>query len=133
MAAAMLTLASTAAAEVKTREVEYRQGDPLTADAYGYGLCSQEACSVRRLYGDVVTPIGLLRVGRQRTTVCAVSTCPVRTFGPATSITTRHGLPSSRRARSRWRSIRSHACSSSCAALIRMQSMPDQRRSRTSA
>src|SRR5262249_21253384 len=37
----------------------------LDRNAYGYGLCSQESVSVRRLYGDVLLPIGLLRIGRQ--------------------------------------------------------------------
>ncbi len=40
-------------------------GDPLSADDYGFVLCDAEVFAVRRLYGEVVTPIGLLRVGRQ--------------------------------------------------------------------
>ena len=40
-------------------------GDPLQADDYGYALCSQNVLDVRRLYGDIVTPIGLIRIGRQ--------------------------------------------------------------------
>jgi len=40
-------------------------GDPLAASSYGYGLCDGEVFKVRRLYGDVVTPVGLLRIGRQ--------------------------------------------------------------------
>jgi hypothetical protein len=44
-------------------------GDPLQAESYGYGLCPGSPIEVRRLYGDVVTPIGLLRVGRQPITV----------------------------------------------------------------
>ncbi|MRG91000.1 hypothetical protein [Polyangium spumosum] len=39
--------------------------DPLNADHYGYTLCSQEQIRFRKAYGDVVLPIGLLRVGRQ--------------------------------------------------------------------
>jgi hypothetical protein len=45
--------------------VGYDQGDPLSAESYGYGLCSGSPIEVRRIYGDVVTPIGLVRVGRQ--------------------------------------------------------------------
>lgn len=44
-------------------------GDPLQANSYGYGLCPGSAFELRRLYGDVVTPIGLLRIGRQPITV----------------------------------------------------------------
>lgn len=39
--------------------------DPLDANSYGYGLCQGSLMNVRRLYGDVVTPVGVLRVGRQ--------------------------------------------------------------------
>jgi hypothetical protein len=63
---------STSGANVNTRNVNtarpcvgYREGDPLTADAYGYALCPADDWFVRRAYGDVLTPIGLLRVGRQ--------------------------------------------------------------------
>lgn len=59
-------------ANVNTRNVNsartcvaFREGDPLTADAYGYSLCPADDFFVRRAYGDVRTPIGLLRVGRQ--------------------------------------------------------------------
>lgn len=49
--------------------VKYRGvGDELDGDSYGYGLCEGEQLKVRRAYGEVVTPIGLLRVGRQPTT-----------------------------------------------------------------
>lgn len=47
--------------------VTLRQGDALQADNYGYGLCAQEVVTFRRAYGDVVTPIGLFRIGRQAT------------------------------------------------------------------
>jgi hypothetical protein len=48
--------------------VTYRgTGDPLDKGSYGYGLCSQEQVTVRRLYGEVMTPVGLLRIGRQPT------------------------------------------------------------------
>lgn len=40
-------------------------GDPLAARGYGWGLCSQEQIRFRRLYGEVTTPVGLLRIGRQ--------------------------------------------------------------------
>jgi hypothetical protein len=45
--------------------VTFRGGDPLTAGAYGYGLCGRESFTLRRAYGEVVTPVGLLRIGRQ--------------------------------------------------------------------
>lgn len=44
------------------------QGDPLRSDAYGYGLCEGDPIRIRRVYGEVVTPVGLLRVGRQPVT-----------------------------------------------------------------
>lgn len=40
-------------------------GDPLDARGYGWGLCSQDQVRIRRLYGEVITPIGALRIGRQ--------------------------------------------------------------------
>lgn len=40
-------------------------GDPLNAESYGYSLCESSLFHVRRLYGDIITPIGLLRIGRQ--------------------------------------------------------------------
>ncbi|NUP10583.1 MAG: hypothetical protein HOW73_31430 [Polyangiaceae bacterium] len=40
-------------------------GDPLRSEDYGYSLCEGKLFNVRRLYGDVVTPIGLIRIGRQ--------------------------------------------------------------------
>ncbi len=40
-------------------------GDPLNPEAYGYTVCPANVFTVRRLYGDVVLPFGLLRVGRQ--------------------------------------------------------------------
>ena len=40
-------------------------GDPLQASSYGYTVCSADVFTVRRLYGDVVLPFGLLRIGRQ--------------------------------------------------------------------
>lgn len=38
---------------------------PTAAASYRYGLCSADPLFVRRLYGDVVTPIGVFRIGRQ--------------------------------------------------------------------
>jgi hypothetical protein len=40
-------------------------GDQLQPGSYGYGLCSQESFRIRRAYGEVALPFGLLRVGRQ--------------------------------------------------------------------
>lgn len=40
-------------------------GDPLNPNDYGWSLCDGKVFKVRRLYGDVVTPVGLIRVGRQ--------------------------------------------------------------------
>jgi len=40
-------------------------GDPLSATYYGFGLCDGQILKVRRMYGEVLTPVGLLRVGRQ--------------------------------------------------------------------
>lgn len=45
--------------------VTQRGSNALDAESYGYGLCSQEQVRFRKLYGDVVLPIGLLRIGRQ--------------------------------------------------------------------
>ncbi len=47
--------------------IRYLNGDPLQPTAYGYGLCSQESFRMRRAYGEVALPFGLLRVGRQPT------------------------------------------------------------------
>lgn len=44
-------------------------GDPLNGDDYGFLLCDQKVFQLRRLYGDVVTPIGLVRIGRQAFTL----------------------------------------------------------------
>ncbi len=40
-------------------------GDPLSPNGYGLGLCDAPPFKVRRLYAQVNTPIGSLRVGRQ--------------------------------------------------------------------
>ena len=41
------------------------EGDPLDAADYGFALCESDIFKVRRLYGEVVTPVGLIRIGRQ--------------------------------------------------------------------
>lgn len=38
---------------------------PTEATSYQLGLCQGEPVHVRRLYGDIVTPVGLFRIGRQ--------------------------------------------------------------------
>jgi hypothetical protein len=38
---------------------------PTDPSSYRYGLCPGDPVFVRRLYGDVMTPVGLLRIGRQ--------------------------------------------------------------------
>jgi hypothetical protein len=45
------------------------EGDELEADSYGWGLCEAEAIKVRRLWGQVTTPVGVIRVGRMPVTV----------------------------------------------------------------
>ena len=40
-------------------------GNQVSPQAYHYGFCPADVITVRRLYGDVVLPVGLLRVGRQ--------------------------------------------------------------------
>lgn len=44
-----------------------RRGDePATeSSSYHFGLCATDPVFIRRLYGDVITPIGLFRIGRQ--------------------------------------------------------------------
>jgi hypothetical protein len=51
---------------VATSCVTQRPGEPSTEpSSYHLGLCQGDAVFVRRLYGDVITPIGLFRIGRQ--------------------------------------------------------------------
>ena len=46
-----------------------KPGAPSTqATSYQYGLCSADPVLIRHAYGDVLTPIGLLRIGRQAMT-----------------------------------------------------------------
>lgn len=40
-------------------------GNPVSPQSYHYGLCPADVIDVRRIYGDVITPIGLFRIGRQ--------------------------------------------------------------------
>ena len=40
-------------------------GNPVDPQSYHYGFCPADVITVRRLYGDVVLPVGLLRMGRQ--------------------------------------------------------------------
>lgn len=54
---------------VTTRCIVYKggeTGDPLAAEYYGWGLCEGDVLRVRRLYGEVKLPFGVLRVGRQQ-------------------------------------------------------------------
>ena len=46
-------------------KVGYVGGDELDPDSYGYTLVESEPVKVRRAYGEVATPFGLLRIGRQ--------------------------------------------------------------------
>ena len=45
--------------------VGLRGGDALDPQSYGYTVCPADYFKVRKLYGEVVLPFGLLRVGRQ--------------------------------------------------------------------
>ena len=46
--------------------VALRPGESaVSASSYHYGICPAESVFVRRLFGDVMTPVGLLRIGRQ--------------------------------------------------------------------
>jgi hypothetical protein len=44
-------------------------GDPLQASSYGYTLCDGNPLFIRKAYGEVLLPVGLLRVGRQSVNV----------------------------------------------------------------
>ena len=57
---------STKNPNVATACITQRPGEPSTAPgSYHFGLCQGDPVFVRRLYGDLVTPIGLFRIGRQ--------------------------------------------------------------------
>lgn len=45
--------------------VGLRSGDPLQPQSYGYTVCGADYLKVRKLYGEVALPFGVLRVGRQ--------------------------------------------------------------------
>lgn len=47
----------------------YRGGDPLQAESYGYTLCPGTPVFVRKAYGEVALPFGVLRVGRQNVNI----------------------------------------------------------------
>lgn len=47
--------------------VGYKSGNELDPDSYGYVLVPSEPLKLRRAYGEVVTPVGILRIGRQPT------------------------------------------------------------------
>jgi hypothetical protein len=49
--------------------IGFVDGDPLQADSYGYVSCEGDHIRIRRLYGQVSTPIGAIRFGRQPVTV----------------------------------------------------------------
>lgn len=51
--------------------VNYDPSRPADPNAYRTGLCDAPALSLRRLYGEVLTPIGMIRVGRQPFTLGA--------------------------------------------------------------
>jgi hypothetical protein len=60
---------------VATSCIVLRPNEPPTqATSYGYGLCPGDAVVIRRAYADVVTPIGLFRIGRQAFTEGAAIT-----------------------------------------------------------
>jgi hypothetical protein len=48
--------------------VGYKGGDELDPDSYGFVLQENPPIKIRRAYGELVTPIGLFRIGRQPTT-----------------------------------------------------------------
>jgi hypothetical protein len=48
--------------------VGYKSGDELDPDSYGFVLAPSEPLKLRRLYGEIVTPVGMFRIGRQPTT-----------------------------------------------------------------
>lgn len=48
--------------------VGYKAGDELDPDSYGYVLEENPPLKIRRAYGELLTPIGMFRIGRQPTT-----------------------------------------------------------------
>lgn len=54
---------------LSTACITLKPGAPVTeASSYHYGLCAADPVLIRHAYGDVLTPIGLLRIGRQAMT-----------------------------------------------------------------
>jgi hypothetical protein len=54
---------------LSTACITLKPGAPVTeASSYHYGLCSADPVFIRHAYGDVMTPVGLLRIGRQAMT-----------------------------------------------------------------
>lgn len=51
--------------------VNYDPGRPAEPSAYRTGICGADPLYVRRIYGEVLTPIGMFRVGRQPFTLGA--------------------------------------------------------------
>ena len=51
--------------------VNYDTARPAEPNAYRTGICGADPIFVRRLYGEVLTPIGMIRVGRQPFTLGA--------------------------------------------------------------
>src|SRR5262249_18388603 len=51
--------------------VTLRGDNPLDAQSYGYGICKGNEITLRKLYAEVVLPIGLLRVGRRPSNIGA--------------------------------------------------------------
>ncbi len=49
----------------RTCVVRWDERNSLSPNSYRYGLCNADAIYIRRLYMDVLTPIGLFRIGRQ--------------------------------------------------------------------
>jgi hypothetical protein len=45
--------------------IGYQGGDELDPNSYGYVLVPADPVTVRRVYGELVTPIGFFRIGRQ--------------------------------------------------------------------
>lgn len=43
-------------------------GNPFDPSSYSFTNCPADTFFIRRLYGDIVTPVGLFRIGRQATT-----------------------------------------------------------------
>ncbi|MBS2014343.1 MAG: hypothetical protein JST00_15760 [Deltaproteobacteria bacterium] len=63
----------TSGASVSTTNVNFatscmqlRPGElPTSSESYHFGLCPTDPVFVRRVYGDIITPVGLFRIGRQ--------------------------------------------------------------------